>query len=192
MSTDGVDKDRRRFWTAPPPGASGAGTAYVLAPSVMSREPSAQAQAAGEPVEADIRKHESGPNTAIACRGKPVSEMNRTEENLKDLPTLDSPLRTPKCKQPQQPSYATNEFRARAERPHHLVTSGVCPQPALVPAEREPQWKGAFLSPCHGSRYDLSGRVFKGVPAPLNLEIPPYGYLSETKILVDEDEKGAA
>ena len=197
MSTEGVDKGRRRFLTAATTVVGGVGTAFVLTPFVLSMEPSAKAQAAGAPVEADVSKLESGQMMTVAWRGKPVWIVRRTEENLKDLPSNDPNLLDPNSDANQQPEYAKNEWRSREKE--YLVLVGICThlgcsptyRPELAPADLGPEWKGGFLCPCHGSRFDLAGRVFKGVPAPKNLEVPPYKFLSKTLILIGDD-KGAA
>jgi len=197
MSTEGVDKGRRRFLTAATTVVGGVGTAFVLTPFVLSMEPSAKAQAAGAPVEADVSKLEPGQMMTVAWRGKPVWIVRRTEENLKDLPSNDPRLLDPNSDANQQPEYAKNEWRSREKE--YLVLVGICThlgcsptyRPELAPADLGPEWKGGFLCPCHGSRFDLAGRVFKGVPAPKNLEVPPYKFLSKTLILIGDD-KGAA
>ena len=197
MSTEGVDKGRRRFLTAATTVVGGVGTAFVLTPFVLSMEPSAKAQAAGAPVEADVSKLESGQMMTVAWRGKPVWIVRRTEENLKDLPSNDPNLLDPNSDANQQPEYAKNEWRSREKE--YLVLVGICThlgcsptyRPELAPADLGPEWKGGFLCPCHGSRFDLASRVFKGVPAPKNLEVPPYKFLSKTLILIGDD-KGAA
>lgn len=197
MSTEGVDKGRRRFLTAATSVVGGVGTVYVLTPFVLSMEPSARAQAAGAPVEADVSKLEPGQMMTVAWRGKPVWIVHRTEQNLKDLPSNDHLLVDPKSTVPQQPSYCQNENRSR--KPEYLVLVGICThlgcvpgyRPDVAPADIGAYWKGGFLCPCHGSRFDLAGRVFQGSPAPINLEVPPYKYLSDTLITIGDD-KGAA
>ncbi|HKK14616.1 MAG TPA: ubiquinol-cytochrome c reductase iron-sulfur subunit [Gammaproteobacteria bacterium] len=198
MSTDGVDKSRRRFLTAAATVVGGVGAASVAVPFVTSMLPSARAKALGAPVEADISKLELGQQMLVKWRGKPVWVVNRTKRMLKDLPTLDDQLRDPKSKEPQQPPYAQNEHRSI--KPEYFVAVGICThlgcsptyRPEVAPADLGPQWKGGYFCPCHGSRYDLAGRVYDGVPAPLNLEVPPHRYVSDTLILVGEDKKGAA
>jgi ubiquinol-cytochrome c reductase iron-sulfur subunit len=199
MSTEGVDKGRRRFLTAATTVVGGVGTAYVIAPFVLSMEPSAKAQAAGAPVEADVSKLEPGQKMTVEWRGKPVWIIRRTEKMLEDLPSNDDRLRDPKSEvESQQPAYAQNEYRSI--KPEYLVLVGICThlgcsptfRPELAPADIGPDWKGGFLCPCHGSRFDLAGRVFQGVPAPTNLVVPRYKYLSENVLLVGEDDQGAA
>ncbi len=195
MSTEGVDKGRRRFLTAATTVVGGVGTAYVLTPFVLSMQPSAKAKAAGAPVEADVSKLEPGQMMTVEWRGKPVWIVRRTEQNLSDLPTLDAKLLDPASDNAaQQPAYAKNDHRSI--KPEYAVLVGICTHLGCSPTYRPdigaadlggPDWKGGFFCPCHGSRFDLAGRVFSGVPAPSNLVVPPYKYLSDTRILVGED-----
>jgi ubiquinol-cytochrome c reductase iron-sulfur subunit len=160
-------------------------------------EPSAKARAAGAPVRADISKVEPGQMIRVKWRGKPIWVVNRTQEMLDVLPTLDSQLRDPESVESEQPDYAKNEYRSI--KPEYLVLIGICThlgcsptfRPDIAPADLGKDWKGGFFCPCHGSRFDLAGRVFLGVPAPLNLVVPPYRYLSATEIMIG-DEGGAA
>lgn len=199
MSTEGVDKGRRRFLTAATTVVGGVGTAYVIAPFVLSMQPSARAQAAGAPVEADVSKLEPGQMLTVEWRGKPVWLIRRSEKTLEDLASNNDSLRDPQSQvETQQPAYAQNEFRSI--KPEYLVLVGICThlgcsptyRPELAPADLGPEWKGGFFCPCHGSKFDMAGRVFQGVPAPTNLEVPPYKYLSENVLLVGEDDQGAA
>jgi len=188
-----VDKDRRRFLLLATSAVGGVGAATTLVPFVSSMQPSAKAQAAGAPVEADISKLEPGQIMTVEWRGKPVWVVRRTPETLVNLKSLDKDLRDPKSENSQQPAYASNEHRAID--PEYLVVVGICThlgcaptfRPDLAPIDLGPAWKGGFFCPCHGSRYDLAGRVYQGVPAPLNLEVPPYNYLSATRIMVGQD-----
>ena len=197
MSTEGVDTSKRRFLTAAATVVGGAGAVAVAIPFVSSMQPSARAQAAGAPVEADISKLEPGQRITVEWRGKPVWIVRRTERILKDLPTLDDRLRDPDSREEQQPPYAANP--TRSIKPEYLVVVGICThlgcsptfRPEVAPEDLGPEWKGGFFCPCHGSRFDLAGRVFQGVPAPLNLVVPPHRYLSDTRILIGEDQ-GAA
>jgi ubiquinol-cytochrome c reductase iron-sulfur subunit len=160
-------------------------------------QPSAKARAAGAPVRADISKLEPGQMIRVKWRGKPVWIVDRTQEMLDTLPTLDSQLRDPESLQSEQPDYARNELRSI--KPKYLVLIGICThlgcsptfRPDIAPADLGKEWKGGFFCPCHGSRFDLAGRVFQSVPAPLNLPVPPHRYLSATEILIG-DEGGAA
>ncbi len=197
MSKEGVDKGRRRVLTAITSVVGGIGTAYALTPFVLSMNPSARAQAAGAPVEADVSKLEPGQKMTVEWRGKPVWIVRRTEQNVKDLPSLDGALTDPSSEMPQQPKYAQNA--TRSIKPELSVLVGICThlgcsptyRPDVAPADLGAEWKGGFFCPCHGSRFDLAGRVFSGVPAPKNLEVPPYMFVSDSRILIGE-AKGAA
>lgn len=193
MSSDGVDNSRRRFLTAATSVVGAVGVAGAAVPFLTSWWPSARAQAAGAPVEADISKLEPGAMLTVEWRGKPVWIVNRTKQNLDDLPKLDKDLRDPNSEVDQQPSYAKNEHRSI--KPEYAVMVGICThlgcsptfRPELAPADLGPDWLGGFFCPCHGSRFDLAGRVYAGVPAPTNLVVPPHMYLSDTRILVGQD-----
>lgn len=198
MSTEGVNTNRRRFLIAATTAVGAVGAGFTAVPFVVSMQPSAKAQAAGAPVEVDISKLEEGQKVTVEWRGKPVWVVSRTEQQLADLPSLDSQLRDPKSEvAEQQPSYAQNATRALKDK--YLVVVGICthlgcsPTYILAGAPNQPiaDWKGGFFCPCHGSRFDMAGRVFQGVPAPTNLVIPPYTYLSDTRILVGVDHQGA-
>ena len=193
MSGDDVNPGRRRFLTAATTVVGGVGVGFALVPFISSMQPSAKARAAGAPVRGDISKLELGQMIRIKWRGKPVWVVNRTPEMVEALPTLDSVLRDPESLESEQPAYATNEYRS--VKPEFLVLIGICThlgcsptyRPDVAPADLGPDWIGGFFCPCHGSRFDLAGRVYKGVPAPLNLPVPPYRYLSETEIIIGED-----
>ena len=193
MSGDKTNTGRRRFLTAATTVVGAVGVGFVLVPFVSSMQPSAKARAAGAPVRADISKLESGQMIRVKWRGKPVWMVKRTEEMLETLPTLDGDLRDPESLQPMQPDYAQNGYRSI--KPELLVTVGICThlgcsptyRPDVAPADLGPDWKGGFFCPCHGSTFDLAGRVYKGVPAPLNLEVPPHRYLSDNEIMIGED-----
>jgi len=197
MSGDGVDTSKRRFLTVAATVVGGIGAVYTAVPFLASWMPSERAKAAGAPVEADISKLEVGQMIRLQWRGKPVWVLKRSEEMLSALPTLDARLRDPHSEEPQQPPYAANDLRSI--KPEILVLVGICTHlgcspsfvPEAAPQPYDPEWKGGFFCPCHGSRFDLAGRVFVGVPAPLNLEVPPHKYISDTLILVGEDT-GAA
>jgi ubiquinol-cytochrome c reductase iron-sulfur subunit len=193
MSGDEVDIRKRRFLTAAATVVGGVGAVYAAVPFLASWLPSERAKAAGAPVQADISKLESGQMIRVQWRGKPVWVVRRTEEMLEALPGLNPSLRDPESTEPQQPEYCQNIDRSI--KPHILVAVGICTHlgcsptfiPEAMPQPYDPNWKGGFFCPCHGSRFDLAGRVFKGVPAPLNLEIPPHKYISDTLILIGED-----
>ena len=197
MSTDGVDQGRRRFLTAATVVVGGVGAVAAAVPFVVSMQPSARALAAGAPVEADISKLEPGQMMTVEWRGKPVWLVLRTEQNIKDLPSLDGDLLDPASDANQQPEYAKNPNRSI--KPELAVIVGVCThlgcsptyRPEIAPGDLGANWRGGFFCPCHGSRFDLAGRVYSGVPAPKNLEVPPYTFLSDSRVLVGVDQ-GAA
>jgi len=192
-----MNTGRRRFLTGAVGVVGGIGGAFAAVPFIASWTPSERAYAIGAPVEVDVSKIEPGRMIVEKWQGKPVYIVNRTEAALKTLPELDAKLRDPKSLEDQQPDYAQNEYRSRKK--DLLVVVGVCthlgcaPQyrPEVAPVDLGPAWKGGFFCPCHGSRFDLAGRVFQGVPAPLNLLIPPYKYLSDNRIVIGDD-KGSA
>jgi ubiquinol-cytochrome c reductase iron-sulfur subunit len=197
MSAQGVDTSRRRVLIAATSAVGAVGVGFALVPFVASMNPSAKARAAGAPVEADISKLEPGGLLRVKWRGKPVWVVHRTEAMLAGLPTLDAKLADPNSEVPQQPEYAKNP--TRAIKPQFWVGVGICThlgcapmyRPDVAPEDLGPEWKGGFFCPCHGSFFDLAGRVYKGVPAPTNLVIPIHTYLSDTTILIGA-EKGAA
>lgn len=180
-------------------GALGAvGAVAVAAPFVLSMTPSARARAAGAPVEVDISKVEPGMMITVEWRGRPVWIIHRTQEMLDALPKMDERVADPQSNQPLQPEYAKNE--SRALKPEYLVIVGICSHLGCSPSEKMKagpdsglgdDWLGGFFCPCHGSKFDLAGRVFKGMPAPVNLTIPPYKYLTDTRLIIGEDTKGA-
>ncbi len=193
MNADGVDLKKRRMLTAATSVVGAIGTGFVVYPFLAAWAPSEKAKAAGAPVEADISKLEPGQMMTVKWRGKPVWIVRRSADNLSDLPTLNPTLEDPESIIPQQPVYCQNEHRSR--KPEYFVAIGICTHlgcspsfhPNAVSEPFDPDWKGGFYCPCHGSRFDLAGRVFSGVPAPTNLVIPKHMYLSDTLILVGED-----
>lgn len=199
MSADVVDSRRRRFLTGAVTvigGAGGLGTAW---PFASAWQPSERARAIGAPIEVDISKLESGAMLTEAWQGKPVWILNRTGEALRSVADLDGAVRDPESSEAQQPSYARNRYRSR--RPEILVLVGLCTHlgcsPKHVRVEQASgyglsDWRGGFFCPCHGSLFDYAGRVFKGVPAPTNLVVPPHQYLSDTVLLIGEDDRGVA
>ena len=197
MSGDKTNTGRRRFLTAATTVVGAVGVGFVLVPFVSSMQPSAKARAAGAPVRADISKLEPGQMIRVKWRGKPVWMVKRTEEMLETLPTLDGDLRDPESLQPMQPDYAQNGYRSI--KPELLVTVGICThlgcsptyRPDVAPADLGPDWKGGFFCPCHGSTFDLAGRVYKGVPAPTNLKIPPYSFLDDRTLMIGVNPAGA-
>jgi ubiquinol-cytochrome c reductase iron-sulfur subunit len=192
-----VDKTRRNLVVATSV-VGGAASVGAAAPFVASMWPSERARAAGAPVEVDVSRIPPGELAVIEWRGKPVWVLRRTKEMLESLKALEPRLSDPQSKASEQPKYAANEYRSRA--PDVLVLVGVCthlgcsPQekPADAKAEMGADWLGGFYCPCHGSKFDFAGRVFKGSPAPLNLVVPPYELASDTKLVIGEDEKNKA
>jgi len=197
--TNTVDVDKRRFLTNATTVVGGIGAIAVAIPFISSLSPSARAQAAGAPVSVDISKLAMGQMITAEWRGKHVWVLRRSEETLETLTTLVSELRDPNSDNTdQQPDYCKNP--GRSIRDDVLVVVGICThlgcspthRPELAPEDLGPDWKGGFFCPCHGSTFDLAGRVYSGVPAPTNLVVPPYRYLSENQLLIGEDTQGAA
>jgi ubiquinol-cytochrome c reductase iron-sulfur subunit len=198
--SNSVDNNKRRFLTtAASVVVGGAGAAAVAVPFVSSMLPSAKAQAAGAPVEVDISKLELGQLLTVEWRGKPVWVFKRTSETLSDLASIDSDLRDPASDvASQQPDYCQNASRAIKEE--IMVLVGICThlgcsptyRPELAPEDLGADWKGGFFCPCHGSKFDLAGRVYQGVPAPTNLVVPPYHFAGDNRVVIGEDAQGAA
>lgn len=196
MANSGVDKRRRRFLIAATSVVGAVGTAAVAAPFISSWSPSARALAAGAPVEVPVGKVEPGQLLRVIWRGKPVWVVNRTKEMLGTLEGLSSQLKDPdSTNDKQQPLYAKNLYRTREGKEQYLVLVGICThlgcsptyRPELGPADLGAEWKGGWYCPCHGSKFDLAGRVFKNVPAGANLEVPPYYFKDDSTVLVGED-----
>ncbi|MEP6485317.1 MAG: ubiquinol-cytochrome c reductase iron-sulfur subunit [Rudaea sp.] len=194
-----VDHGRRRFLTATTAVVGGAGALTAIVPFIKSWEPSERAKNAGAPVLADISKIEPGQRLAVAWRGQPVWVINRTPALLATLPQVANRLKDPKsANADQQPNYAQNDTRSL--KPEWLVVVGICTHlgcspefvPDIKPEPFDPDWKGGFFCPCHKSRYDIAGRVFQGVPAPANLVIPPYKFVSDKQIMIGVNPEGAA
>ena len=198
MSDTPVDTSRRTWLIAS--GCAGAvGGVFTAVPFVSSFEPSERAKAAGAAVKADVSALKPGEKMTVEWRGKPVWIVRRTPEELATLPTNDASLADPKSlRKPDEltPAYARNE--ARSIKPELLVVVGICTHLGCSPSDKfqsGPQpslpddWKGGFLCPCHGSTFDMAGRVFKNKPAPDNLEVPPHMYLSDNNLLIGEDKK---
>ena len=189
---------RRRFLIAATSIAGGIASIGVATPFVMSMMPSERAKAAGAPVEVDISKLEPGMLLLVEWRGKVVWVLDRTPEMLANLKKLDSQMADPKSEKPQQPAYAKND--TRSIKPEFLVVEGVCThlgcspvyRKDIAPADLGADWLGGFFCPCHGSKFDLAGRVYKHVPAPTNLIVPPHVYLSDNLLLIGSDSKESA
>ncbi|WP_018274909.1 ubiquinol-cytochrome c reductase iron-sulfur subunit [Teredinibacter turnerae] len=197
MSNDGVNEGRRRVLTALTSVVGAAGVVGAAVPFVGSWNPSAKAKAAGAPVEVNISKIQPGQMITVEWRGKPVFVVRRTPEALASLKELDSRLRDPKSEKSVQPDYVQNEERAMDGHKDVAVLLGLCTHLGCAPSYRPDvgaedlggeEWLGGFFCRCHGSKYDLAGRVFQGVPAPLNLEIPPYQFLSDSMLLIGDDQ----
>ncbi|MDO5686330.1 MAG: ubiquinol-cytochrome c reductase iron-sulfur subunit [Neisseria sp.] len=193
MNNQEINHSRRRFLTL---ATGAAGTVAVVAtavPFLASWSPSERAKAAGAPVEADLSKIEPGQLLTVAWQGKPVWVLNRTEQQLADMATLTDVLADPESAVEQQPDYCKNG--TRSIKPEWWVAIGICThlgcsptyRPDLAPTDLGSDWKGGFFCPCHGSKFDLAGRVYKSMPAPTNLVIPPYKFMSDTLVLVGVD-----
>ena len=193
MIIDDVDPSKRQFLTAAMTVVGAVGTGYLAVPFLAQMQPSTKAMAAGAPTEIDISKMETGQLLRVEWRGKPVWVLNRTPEVLKTLDTLDDKLSDPQSRESIQPEYITNSYRSI--KPEILITVGLCThlgcsptfRPEIAPNDLGPDWKGGFFCPCHGSWFDLAGRVYRGVPAPTNLDIPPHRYVTDTLIIIGED-----
>lgn len=203
IEQDRMDDGRRRWLIATSVAGSIAGVA-TLVPFIDSFAPSEKARAAGAPVTADISKLKPGDMMTVAWRGVPVFVVNRTKQMLAEVVAANAMVADPDTKQPFSmplPDYCRNEYRSRADHPNILVVVGVCTHLGCTPRPRflaGPQanlpdnWPGGFLCPCHGSTYDLAGRVFKDKPAPQNLDVPRYIFDSSTSVLIGKDEHGEA
>lgn len=191
-----VDKTRRNLVIATSV-AGGAASLGAAIPFVASMRPSERARAAGAPVEVDISGIAPGEMKIFEWRGKPVWVIRRTKEMVDSLQAAASRLTDPASNASEQPEYAKNAYRAR--KPDVMVMEGVCTHLGCSPQIRPPEakaemgadWAGGFYCPCHGSKFDLAGRVFRGAPAPTNLPVPPYRFLSDSTLLIGEDNKGA-
>jgi ubiquinol-cytochrome c reductase iron-sulfur subunit len=199
MANAVVDPGRRRFLTATTSVVGAVGVACAAVPFIKSWQPSARAKSAGAPVLAPIGKIEPGQMVKFAWRGMPVFVVNRTPQQLAVLKGEDSRLKDPHSDNTeQQPDYARNENRSI--KPEWLVVVGICTHLGcspeyfgeIKPEPFDPNWQGGFFCPCHKSRYDISGRVFDGVPAPANLQVPPYHFVSDTLIQIGVSPQGAA
>jgi len=198
MSDQCMDKSRRK-WLIATSVAGGVGTAAVALPLVSTFAPSEKAKAAGAPVEMDIAGMQPGEMRTVEWRGKPVWVVRRTPEMLASLAAVEGELADPKSERNPKdltPEYAQNQHRSI--KPEYLVAVGICSHLGCSPITKfetgaQPSlpdnWTGGFLCPCHGSTFDLAGRVFKNKPAPDNLEVPPHMYVSDTKLIIGEDKK---
>lgn len=194
MSQQEVDRERRKFLVAATAGVGAVGTVAVAWPFIASMLPSARAKAAGAPVEVNIGKIEPGAMLTEEWQGKPVWIVHRTREMLDLLGKHDAQLADAQSEMPQQPDYCKNA--TRSIKPEMLVAVGICTHLGCSPTYRKEigaadlgaDWPGGFFCPCHGSRFDIAARVYKGFPAPTNLKIPPHKYLSDAAILIGVDQ----
>ncbi len=197
MSKTEVNQGRRRFLVAATSVVGGVGAVGAAVPFVASWNPSAKAKAAGAPVKVDLSKVEPGQQITVEWRGKPVWVVRRTEEMLASLEKMSAQMADPDSERQQQPAYAQNVHRS--VKPEYLILVGICThlgcsptyRPDVAPADLGADWVGGFFCPCHGSRFDLAGRVWKGVPAPTNLEVPPYSFESENLVVIGVDGEAA-
>lgn len=192
-----VDCGRRRLLVTTA-AIGGVGGAVVATPFIKSMLPSERAKAAGAPVEVDISKLQPGEMMTVEWRGKPVWIINRTDEQLATLKKTDGEVSDPKSEKEMQPDYCQNE--TRSIKPNLFVAVGICTHLGCSPTEKfktgaesglGADWPGGFICPCHGSTFDIAGRVYKSKPAPDNLEVPPHMYVSDSKLIIGEDKKGA-
>jgi ubiquinol-cytochrome c reductase iron-sulfur subunit len=192
-----IDTSRRRFLVRATTVVGGAGVAAAAVPFILSMEPSARSQALGAPIDVDLSKLEVAQMITVQWRLRPVLILHRSSSQLKRLSTQDAKLKDPRSDAPQQLPRYKNPYRSL--KPPYLVLVGICTHLGCVPFYR-PQsededlgrnWEGGFYCACHGSRYDLSGRVMNGSPAPLNLPVPPYYYLSDTVVRIGELKDGS-
>ncbi|MEN9465902.1 MAG: hypothetical protein RL217_2083 [Pseudomonadota bacterium] len=198
MSQDGVNKSRRTLLVGATTAVGAVGAGFVAVPFVKSWNPSERAKAAGAPAKIDTSKIEPGAMVVAEWRGKPVYVAKRTEQTLSLLESLNAVLKDPdNSNKAQQPGYADNLYRSR--KPELSVILGVCTHlgcapkyhPEVKPEPFDADWKGGYYCPCHGSRFDLSGRVYSGSPAADNLVIPPYTYESDSVIVIGVDEENS-
>ncbi|TWX71609.1 ubiquinol-cytochrome c reductase iron-sulfur subunit [Colwellia sp. C1TZA3] len=189
MSNAPVNNGRRRFLTAATSVVGGIGVVGVAVPFIGSWNPSARAKAAGAPVEVNVSKIEPGQLIRAEWRGKPVYVVRRTEEILSGLSTHNDQLKDPQSEVPQQPAYATNAYRSI--KPDILVALGVCTHLGCAPTHHKGDFeqhvagvKNGFFCPCHGSKFDMAGRVFQSVPAPTNLMVPEHSFPTEDILLI--------
>ena len=191
--TEKVDTGRRHFLTVATVATGAVGAAFAAVPFLASWKPSERAKALGAPVEVDVSKLEPGSMVKVEWRGKAIFVVHRTPEMLASLDGVADRLRDPESSSSEQPEYARNEVRSI--KPEVLVLVGVCTHLGCAPLDKfsqgdatvEAGWPGGFFCPCHGSKFDMSGRVFKDVPAPTNLPVPPHKFVSDTRILIGTD-----
>lgn len=191
---DEIDQKRRCFIRRATTAVGGIGLAAAAVPFIQYWMPSADTEASGAPMKIDLSGLKPREQLTVPWRGMPIWIISRDQEMLDGLPKLNGLLRDPLCEQDQQPAYCKNI--QRSIKPQFLITIGICTHLGCVPTYRPdinsvtPDWPGGFYCPCHGSKYDLSGRVYQNVPAPLNLKIPRHMYTSETEIIIGQDQDG--
>jgi len=198
VADEGADLSRRKFLTSATIATGVVGAAFVVVPFVESWTPSERARALGAPTDLDVSKIDPGQMTIVTWRRQPIYVVRRTPEMVQHIQGHDGDLKDPGSEDSKQPAYAKNPLRAR--KAEYLVLIGTCTHLGCLPkqrfeaasAEMGPSWPGGFFCPCHGSRFDLSGRVLKGSPASLNLVVPPYEYPDEKTLRVGADETGGA
>jgi len=196
MSKEGVDAGRRRFLTLTTTAVGAVGAGFAAVPFLASWAPSERAKALGAPVTIDISKIEPGQQIVAVWRRQPVWVIHRTPEMLASLDKVTGDLSDPESEVPQQPDYIKDKGPARAIKPEYMVLKGVCThlgcspkfRPDFPAPEIAADWQGGFFCPCHGSKFDLSGRVYKGVPAPINLMVPPHRYADDHTLVIGEDQ----
>ncbi len=197
MPTDGMNKGRRRFLVATTAVVGSVGAGFAAVPFIQSWQPSAKAQSLGAPVQVDMNRLEPGQLLKVQWRGQTIGILRRTPESLRLLSEVTPDLRDPLSLESEQPSFAQNETRALKDEylvvNMHCTHLGCVPQmvPQVGPQPFQENWKGGFFCPCHKSKFDMAGRVYKGVPAPANLKIPPYGFLDNRTLLIGASQEGA-
>jgi len=196
VADDEVDLSRRKFLTSATIATGAVGAAFAAVPFIESWNPSERARAEGVPVKLDLTKIDAGQMTVVVWRRSPIYVVRRTPDMVARIAGHDAELKDPGSHSSEQPEYAGNTLRSRTEE--FLVLVGTCTHLGCLPKQRfaqgelYPSWPGGFFCPCHGSRFDLAGRVFNGSPASVNLRVPRYSYPDPRTLLVGVDEKGAA
>ncbi|HVN46886.1 MAG TPA: ubiquinol-cytochrome c reductase iron-sulfur subunit [Steroidobacteraceae bacterium] len=196
VADDAVDLSRRKFLTRATIAGGAVGAVFAAVPFIESWAPSERARAQGAPTELDLAKLDAGQMTTTVWRRQPIYVVRRTPDMVARIAGHDAELKDPQSEHSEQPAYAKNPDRSRSAE--YLVLIGTCTHLGCLPKQRfakgelYPSWPGGFFCPCHGSRFDLAGRVFDGSPASINLRVPPYSYPNPRTLLVGVDEKGAA
>ena len=193
MNNSGVDKTRRQFLTNALTVVGAVGTGFVAVPFLSQMQPSVKAKATGAPVQVNLSRLEPGQLIRVEWRGKPVWILNRTEAALSTLTPLESELSDPNSAESLQPAAAKNSTRSL--KPEIFVAIGLCThlgcsptyRPEIAPTDLGEDWQGGFFCPCHGSKFDIAGRVYSSMPAPTNLEIPPYRYIDDNTIVIGDN-----